>query len=1306
MRIAFRRVTTAAAIVLCLAGWAAAEEAGRVLADEWQREFEDLGRQVRALPRPSRKPVPPAAAPQPAEPGLLEEPAVTLGSWYLLGPFDNEGGRGFGQAFPPEKGFDADAVYKGSHGVVGWQNTGWAIQDGHLTKIAGVLRGTTHWFYYGPGLGRGKDLRTTGPWSTIYLHRAIVARHPGRIRASIGATGGMVVWLNGAKVASRAAPSDGKRDAQRLLLDLSAGTNSLLVKICQGEGECKFAFSVEHPPMQASLGLSRETDLRRLAAPYRLEATIWAADRDALDVVLRRAGALLENLRPQLDVAQAAALQARLAELGAAADRTDPASGEARHALYEKVCKLRREIAFRNPLLDFRQILFIKKNPSRGNHFCFQYYGRNAVAGGGLYVLADPFGPAPRLRDVLADAVVANGRLRGCRLQGGCFLSPDLSYDGRTVVFAYTECMGAEWGPESCFHIFRVGADGRGLTQLTDGPWNDFDPCFLPDGRIAFISERRGGFGRCFSPHTPTYTLHAMDAYGSGITALSHHETNEWHPSVTHDGMILYTRWDYVDRETNVAHHPWITSPDGRDARAVHGNFPMPPHGRKARPWIEMDCKPIPGSHRYLATAAPHHGQAFGSLVLITPDVEDDDLASPVRRVTPDVPFPEAEGPEVPWNFATAWPLSEDYYLAVYSPCREVPLGIYLVDAFGNRELLHRDEAINCQSPMPLRGRLAPPVVPSPGTDPRPPPVRGGPGASGEAPAAAGGGPAGGTMACINVYDGMMPWPAGTRIKALRVVEIFPKGTAWADSPRISIGAQCLARGVLGTVPVEPDGSVHFEAPSARPLYFQALDERGLAVQSMRSATYLQPGQRLVCQGCHERRLRAPAAPPQVPLALRRAPSPINPDVAGSYPVLYPRLVQPVLDRTCVPCHRKDPRSPNVSGEVVDDEGRPAPEGWSRSYRALAPLGFWYENYIGRFIDPVHGGSRTTPGQFGARASVLYHMLLAGHHGAALGPEDLHRVALWLDMNTNFYGAYFEADKQARGEAVMPVLDCFRPTPGLAVPTEKPPAAAGPAAAPPETVPLALGGDANLTLARLPPGTFTIGTRHTEPAFRINESPQEERAIEQPFWMAVHEVTQRQYEAVVGRNPSRFKDPARPVENVSWEEAVAFCAKVSERTGRTVRLPTEAEWEYAARAGHASRYCFGDEARDLERYAWFGRPPDGATRPVGERAANDWGLRDMHGNVLEWCADWYVGTHRAIAPDDPRRPPPPTTRVVRGGSWMDLPLDCRAARRRGIAPGYRSCYLGFRVVVETAPASAPVGACSTDRGVSSLPPPP
>jgi hypothetical protein len=222
---------------------------------------------------------------------------------------------------------------------------------------------------------------------------------------------------------------------------------------------------------------------------------------------------------------------------------------------------------------------------------------------------------------------------------------------------------------------------------------------------------------------------------------------------------------------------------------------------------------------------------------------------------------------------------------------------------------------------------------------------------------------------------------------------------------------------VLGTVPVEADGSAHFLAPVGKLIYFQALDRDGLAIQSMRSGTYVHAGERLVCQGCHERKHRPPPQPQQVPVALRRAPSKLRPDTDGSNPFSYPRLVQPALDRHCVACHREK--------KAIDLSGSPGGRhGWTRSYASLAgKYGFYFHVSNGSIRAGVHGGSRTVAGKFGARAAPLLKYLGPQHHGVELPHGDLHRITLWLDCNSEFYGAYENTPAQARGELVAPSLD-------------------------------------------------------------------------------------------------------------------------------------------------------------------------------------------------------------------------------------------------------------------------------------------
>ncbi|MBM3500294.1 MAG: hypothetical protein FJX74_16680, partial [Armatimonadetes bacterium] len=455
---------------------------------------------------------------------------------------------------------------------------------------------------------------------------------------------------------------------------------------------------------------------------------------------------------------------------------------------YEARAAQRRE-ALRNPRLDFDAILFVKRHPGTFAHMCDQYYGSYARPGGGLFVLED-FRGEPKLRDLMEG-----------RLPEGSYLSPDLSFDGRRIAFAYVRVdpgrtPAFEAKPETCYHLYTVNVDGSDLRQVTDGPWDDFDPCWLPDGDLVFISSRRGGYCRCGARPVPTYTLHRMRADGSEIRRLSSHETNEWHPAVANDGSLLYTRWDYVDRHTNLAHSLWSCLADGSLPFAVYGNYNL-----DKKPWGDWHPQPIPGSHQLMAVAGAHHGYAYGSLVMIDPRRGYDGLAS-LERLTPEVAFPEAEG-YPPEAYTTPFPLGEDLWLTSYSPAwstrdasHAVTQGLYLQDRSGRRELLYRDATISSEYPIPLRKRGRSLFAGlSVSTEKASVPC------------------SEGRFAVLNVYDSALPLPPGT-IEALRVIQVLPKTTVNADDPPISIAKQVSARQLLGTVPVEEDGSAYFTAPA------------------------------------------------------------------------------------------------------------------------------------------------------------------------------------------------------------------------------------------------------------------------------------------------------------------------------------------------------------------------------------------------------------------------------------------------------------------------------------------------------------
>ena len=726
---------------------------------------------------------------------------------------------------------------------------------------------------------------------------------------------------------------------------------------------------------------------------WKLVEEDWAKSDGPLDAAgyaeatedqLRRAQELYARLRPGLGDGP---VQKRLATQNAEL-ATDGAALDARRQLYLAARWLKRNVALSDPLLDFGPLLFAKRVPTEYSHLVMQYFGWRARPGGGICVLEEP-GRSLKTRNILEG-----------QLEGGSVLAPCLSWDGTRIVFSYSHC--AEEDP--FFHIYEVGADGSGLRQLTSGEYEDLMPAYLPDGGIIFCSTRRRGYARCFGgqfgDRWHVYTLHRMDSDGANLRTLSFHETNEWFPSVLHDGSVSYARWDYVDRHPVVHQNLWRTNPDGTGASVLWGNHTQVPH-------CTFEAQPIPGSRKIIATGAPHHSITGGSLFIIDPSVDYDGHAA-IERITPEVKFPEAEG-WIGQYYATPWPLSEDVYLVSYSHTRLVPepepndpaaLGLYYLDRWGNRELLYRDAEVGATNPVPLRSRTRPPVLQSVLPEGAPPE---------------------GKVLLLDVHRGL-PEEFRGQVKALRVMQILPKATPVADGPPVGLAGQEPARMVLGTVPVEPDGSAYFTVPARKPLFFQALDERGMAIHTMRSAAYLQPGEEVSCVGCHEPRTTAPDA--REALAMRREPSEITPGPKGSMPFSFVQLVQPVLDRHCVRCHGDDdpPKGLALTSTPQDQ--------WTRSYVSLTGGKTFYqadtnaENAAASLV-PRYGGwnpVHDTPvgGLYGSRGSRLMKMLLAGHEDVELDADSIERLATWIDSNAVFYGTYDAAGqaKQLGGEDI------------------------------------------------------------------------------------------------------------------------------------------------------------------------------------------------------------------------------------------------------------------------------------------------
>ena len=549
----------------------------------------------------------------------------------------------------------------------------------------------------------------------------------------------------------------------------------------------------------------------------------------------------------------------------------------------------------------------------------------------------------------------------------GSVRDPAVHYDGRLIVFSYRK------GGTDTYHLCTINADGTGLRQITDGIYDDIEPCWLPDGGIVFVSARSKRWVNCWL--TQVANIHRCDADGRNIRQLSANLEHDNTPWVLPDGRILYTRWEYVDRSQVNYHHLWTMNPDGTGQTIFFGN--LHPGG------VYIDAKPIPATDRVAMINSPGHGAAeHAGFVATVDDKSGPDELSSLRNIT------KAPG------YRDVWPLSADAFLAA----RESRL-----EAVNNRGQM----ATLFTLPVELGGvtRASEPALTSPvfkvaGNkpnvwlhEPRPlvpherePVIP--PRVDLAKPA--------GRYLLDNIYIGRnMSGIQPGEIKKLLVVESLPKPVNFTGGmdPLSYVGTFTLER-VLGTVPVEPDGSACFEAPAMRSLLFVALDANGRAVKRMQSFTTVVPGETFGCVGCHEHRtLTQQACSARLPVAATLGPRQIEPFRGVPDIPDFPRDIQPVLDRNCVKCHDYDKRE---GGVILTGDRGPM---FSHGYYTLAA---WKQIADGRYL----ARSNYAPRTLGSGGSALMNKLDGSHHGVKASPRDLLMVRLWLDCGAAYPGTY------------------------------------------------------------------------------------------------------------------------------------------------------------------------------------------------------------------------------------------------------------------------------------------------------------
>lgn len=631
--------------------------------------------------------------------------------------------------------------------------------------------------------------------------------------------------------------------------------------------------------------------------------------------------------------------------------------------LEQEVQGLRRDALVANPLVSGQPLLYVVRKQYRPDHHntatMFQVGEINEASfeGGGALKAIDL---ATGTVTTLVDA------------PEGIVRDPEVYFDGTRVVFSMRR------HAKDHYHLYEVNADGTGLRQLTRAEGvSDIDPVYLPDGDIVFSSTREPKYCMC-NRHIMA-NLFRMESDGANIHQIGKSTLFEGHASLLPDGRLLYDRWEYVDRNFGDAQGLWSVYPDGTGHALYWGNNTNSPGG-------VIDARAIPGTDQVLCVFGSCHDRPWGALAIIERS-RGMDGREPVMRTWPADAI-ELVGVgdfdtfiRVMPKYEDPYPLNDRYFLCARMIGRGEAMGIYLVDIFGNEVLLHH-EAPGCFDPMPLGPRPRPPAVPLRRDF-----------ESGE-----------GVFYVADVYEGAtMAGVARGTVKYLRVVEspekqTFAEHQQWGGQGQQNPGMNWHDfnnKRILGTVPVDGDGSAHVAVPADTFVYFQLLDADGMLVQSMRSGTIIQPGERQGCVGCHEPRNSAPPLPVSASLmALQRPPDTLEGWHGAPRFFGYRAEVQPVFDKHCVTCHDHG----QEAGETLLLSGDTGMV-FNTSYNEL-----WRKNYI---TVPGAGPADVLPAySWGSHASRLVEVIREGHHDVVLDAESLDRIATWVDLNAPYYPYY------------------------------------------------------------------------------------------------------------------------------------------------------------------------------------------------------------------------------------------------------------------------------------------------------------
>ncbi len=1023
----------------------------------------------------------------------------------------------------------------------------------------------------------------------------------------------------------------------------------------------------------------------------------------------------------------------RLDELEAQLKRLQDKPSDELKDTKQALIALKREALLENPLLDFDELLLVQrgvKSPNLGLPRNWQSNSSLRQTGYDDQIASlSPVGPDGKLTTIF-------------KPDGGRFVGDvDLHFDADRMLFSMP-------GDNKRWQVFEVRVDGSGVKQLTgEQPDVDsYDACYLPDGKIIFTSTACFVGVPCVYGNAHVANLYVMDADGKNIRQLCFDQEHDWCPTVLPGGRVLYSRWEYTDTPHSNTRLLFHMNPDGTEQTAYYGSNSYWPNS-------VFYARPVPGdATKVVGVIGGHHDNPrMGELILFDPARGRREADGAVQRIP-------GRGKKVEpiirdgltinsWpKFLHPYPLSEKYFLVSSKPTPTSLWGVFLVDVFDNMTLIKELPGYALLEPLPKRKTPTPPIIADKVKL-----------ASKTA-----------TVYISDIYagEGLKGIPRGT-VKRLRVFTYhFAYQGMGGLLGVIGMDGPWDIKRVIGTVPVHEDGSAKFEIPANTPISLQPLDEEGKALQLMRSWMTAMPGEAVSCKGCHGSHNAAPVT--RQTMAQTQPTAKIEPWYGPTRGFSFPREVQPVLDKYCVGCHNGQPQAdgaeiPDLRGSVKLTDWRSITPGNGGGHAGKFSVGYAELQRFVRRPGIESDYHMLEPMEYHADTTQLVQILKKGHHNVKLDAEAWDRLITWIDLNCPYHGTWGEeldnpgrqrgrrrellkryggvdddpeavpkTDKAAV-EPVVPeplpaakdqVVDCPN-WPFDAAEARLRQQAAGPAVG--QTIDLGDGVTTKLVL--IPAGEFVMGSRTGD----VDERPLSRVRIDRPFWMAATEVTNQQFNRFDHTHDSRVESkntyqfgihgypvnrPSQPVVRVSWTEAAAFCRWLSKRTGRKFSLPSEAQWEYACRAGTATSTSYGELDADFSKFANLAdakltqfasnpytvdtplkNPPkyddwipkdarfnDGALLSVspGTFQANAWGLFDMHGNVSEWTRTGYkpYPYHPADGRNDAAQP---GRKVVRGGSWRDRPQRCTSSFRLSYQPYQRVYNVGFRVVCELNP---------------------